>query len=106
MFGEIQDIRPFSNKTVYRKLASDIKNQWLRKPYPEADILPPYKSTTFYPDAQYFVLRTEDGRIQALANVEVQNDGVMWGRSLNTAPWNQGSNPEIRGAGKLLLQEW
>ncbi len=103
LFGEIQDIRPFSNKTVYRKLASDIKNQWLRKPYPEADILPPYKSTTFYPDAQYFVLRTEDGRIQALANVEVQNDGVMWGRSLNTAPWNQGSNPEIRGSGKAVI---
>lgn len=103
VFGEIRDILPFSDKSEYKKLASDIKKQWLRKPYPEADILAPYRSTTFYPDAQYFVLRTEDGRIQALANVEIQKDGIMWGRSLNTAPWNQGSNPEIRGAGKAVI---
>ncbi len=103
VFGEIQDILPFSDKSEYRQLAADIKKQWLRKPNPEADILAPYRSTTFYPDAQYFVLRTEDGRIQALANVEIQKDRIMWGRSLNTAPWNQGSNPEIRGAGKAVI---
>ena len=35
--------------------------------------------------------------MQALANLEIQSDGVMWGRSLNTAPWNQGNNREIKG---------
>jgi len=103
LFGEIHDILPFSDNSEYKKLAADLKRQWLTKPYPEAKILAPYQSTTLYPDAQYFVLRTEDGRIQALANVEIQKDGIIWGRSLNTAPWNQGNNPEIRGAGKAVI---
>ncbi len=103
LFAEITDITPFSNKAEYKKLASEIKRQWLKKDYPQADILPPYKSLTFYPDAHYFTLRTDDGRLQALANVEIQNDGVVWGRSLNTAPWNQGKNGEIRGCGKAII---
>ncbi len=103
LFAEITDITPFSNKAEYKKLASEIKRQWLKKDYLQADILPPYKSLTFYPDAHYFTLRTDDGRLQALANVEIQNDGVVWGRSLNTAPWNQGKNGEIRGCGKAII---
>ena len=56
-----------------------------------------------YPDAHYFTLHTDDGRLQAIANVELQNDGIAWGRSLNTAPQNQGSNAEIRGCGKAVI---
>ncbi|MCM1264763.1 MAG: aminotransferase class I/II-fold pyridoxal phosphate-dependent enzyme [Candidatus Gastranaerophilales bacterium] len=103
LFGTIKDISPFSNKSEYRKLSTDIKRQWLKKDYPEADILAPYKSSTFYPDAHYFTLYTDDGRLQALANVEVQKDGILWGRSLNTAPWNQGKDSEIRGCGKAII---
>ena len=103
LFGKMTDIKPFSSKSEYTKLASEIKKQWNRKPYPQADILPPYKSGTLYPDANYFVLHSEDGRLQALANVEIQKDGIIWGRSLNTAPWNQGSDAEIRGCGKAVI---
>lgn len=103
LFGEIQDITPFSDRSEYQKIAEDIKKQWLKKPYPQADILSAYKSLTLYPDANYFTLRTEDGRLQAIANVEIQNDGIVWGRSLNTAPWNQGSDSEIRGCGKAVI---
>jgi len=103
LFGTVKDIQPFSSKTEYKKLASEIKRQWNKKTYPDADILAPYKSATLYSDANYFVLHTEDGRLQALANVEIQNDGIVWGRSLNTAPWNQGTDGEIRGCGKAIL---
>ncbi len=103
IFGDIKDIPPFSDKSEYNKLTAEIKKQWLRKPYPQADILPPYKSCTLYPDAHYFTLRTDDGRLQAIANVEIQKDGIIWGRSLNTAPWNQGSDAEIRGCGKAII---
>ena len=103
LFGDIKDISAFSAPEEYTKLAQDIKRQWLKTPYPEADILPAYKSCTIYPDAHYFTLRTDDGRLQAVANVEIQNDGILWGRSLNTAPWNQGSDAEIRGCGRAIM---
>lgn len=103
LFGEVKDISPFSNKSEYKKLVSEITKQWHRKQYPEADILPPYQSGTLYPDAHYFTLHTDDGRLQAIANVEIQNDGILWGRSLNTAPWNQGADAEIRGCGKAII---
>lgn len=103
LFGDIKDISAFSAPEEYTKLAQDIKRQWLKTPYPEADILPAYKSCTIYPDAHYFTLRTDDGRLQAVANVEIQNDGIIWGRSLNTAPWNQGSDAEIRGCGRAIM---
>lgn len=103
LFADVKDIPPFSDKSEYLTLANDIKNQWLKKSYPDADILPAYKSVTLYPDANYFTLRTEDGRLQAVANVEIQNNGEVWGRSLNTAPWNQGSEAEIRGCGKAVI---
>lgn len=103
LFADVEDILPFSDSAKYEKLVSEIKAQWLQKPYPEADILPPYKSGTTYPDANYFTLHTDDGRLQAVANVEIQNNGEVWGRSLNTAPWNQGSDAEIRGCGKAII---
>ena len=103
LFGDIKDITPFSNQGEYDKLASDIKEQWMGKSYPEADILPPYKTQTLYTDAHYITLYSEDGKLQAIANLELQNDGVMWGRSLNTAPWNQGKDGQIRGCGKAVI---
>ena len=103
MFGKIKDVPAFSNKNEYQKLATEIKKQWDPKSYPIADILAPYKSGTFYPDAHYFTLRTEDERLQAIANIEIQNDGIVWGRGLNTAPWNQGKDGEIRGCGKAII---
>ena len=103
IFGDIKDISPFSDKSEYQKLAADIKKQWLRKSYPNAEILPAYRSLTLYPDANYFTLRTDDGRLQAVANVEIQNNGEVWGRSLNTAPWNQGDEAEIRGCGTAII---
>lgn len=103
LFGVIKDIPAFSNKSEYKNLISEITEQWLGKNYPEADILPPYRTGTLYPDAHYFTLHTDDGRLQAIANVEIQNDGIAWGRSLNTAPQNQGSNAEIRGCGEAVI---
>lgn len=103
IFGDIKDIEPFSDKSTYKKLAVEIKKQWLKKAYPEADILPAYKSVTLYPDAHYITLHTDDGRLQAVANVEIQNNGEIWGRSLNTAPWNQGKNAQIRGCGTAII---
>lgn len=103
LFGDIKDITPFSDKVEYQRLMADIKKQWLKKSYPEADILPPYKSLTLYPDANYFTLKTDDGRLQAIANVEIQNNGEIWARSLNTAPWNQGKDAEIRGCGRAIM---
>lgn len=103
LVADIKDISPYSDTAEYKTLAKDIKNQWLNKPYPQADILPPYKSQTFYPDAHYITLRSEDGKIQAIANLEIQDDGIVWGRSLNTAPWNQGENGQIRGCGKAVI---
>lgn len=103
LFAEIKDITPFSDKSAYKKLASDIKKQWLKKDYKDAEILPAYKSQTLYPDANYITLRSEDGKLQAIANLEIQNDGIIWARSLNTAPWNQGQNGQIRGCGKAII---
>lgn len=103
LFGNIKDIVPFSDKNEYKQIISNLKRQWNKKTYQQADILPPYKTGTLYPDAYYFTLRTEDGRLQAIANVEIQNNGEIWGRSLNTAPWNQGKNGEIRGCGKAII---
>lgn len=102
LFGTIKDISPFNDKSEYKKILTDLK-QWNKKTYPQADILPPYKSGTLYSDAHYFTLKTDEGRLQAIANLEIQNNGEIWGRSLNTAPWNQGPNGEIRGCGKAII---
>lgn len=102
LFGTLKDIMPFSEPEEYKKLAAEIKKQWNPKKYPNADILPPYKSGKTYPDAHYFVLEAE-GKIQAIANIEIQNDGVMWARSLNAAPWNQGKEKEIKNCGTSMI---
>ena len=48
------------------------------------------------------MLRAE-GKIQAIANVEIQNDGCIWGRSLNTAPWNQGKERIMKNSAKAVI---
>lgn len=103
VFGDVKDIPPFSGKEDYELIAAELKSQWNDKSYPNADILPPYKSQTLYNDAYYVTLKTEDGKLQALANLELQDDGIMWVRTLNTAPWNQGRDGQIRGCGKAIL---
>ena len=103
LLGEVTDIMPFSDKQEYEKLSEEIKKQWLSKKYQQANILPAYKTRTLYNDANYFTLRTEDGRLQAIANIEIKNNGEVWGRNLNTAPWNQGKNAEIKGADSAII---
>lgn len=102
IFGEIHDILPFSDENQYKELALQLQKQWKQDKYPNAEILPPYKSGRLYPDAVYFVLKADD-KIQALANLEIQDDGCMWGRSLNTAPWNQGSERTIKNSAKSII---
>lgn len=103
LFAEVKDIAPFSDRAEYKKLASEIKKQWLKNDYPDADILPVYKSQTLYQDANYITLHTEDGKLQGIANIEVQNDGTAWARNMNIAPWNQGKNPQIKGCGRAIM---
>lgn len=102
VFGEIHDILPYSDRHEYSQLAQELKQEWKQSKYPEANILPPYKSGILYPDAVYFVLKA-DNKIQALANIEVQDDGCVWGRSLNTAPWNQGRERTIKNSAKAVI---
>lgn len=102
IFGDIQDLLPFSDESEYKKLAHELKKQWRQDKYPNAEILPPYKSGKLYPDAVYFVLRADD-KIQALANIEIQDDGIIWGRSLNSAPWNQGKERTIKNCAKAVI---
>lgn len=55
-----------------------------------------------YPDAQYFILEY-DNKIQAVANIELQSDGVMWVRGLNTAPWNMGPDKTYAHCGLSVM---
>ena len=102
VFGEVEDILPFSDNKKYYELSQKIKQQWQQEKYPNATILPPYKTGVYYKDAAYFVLKTED-KIQAVANLEVQNDGCFWIRHLNTAPWNQKEYRTIKNSAKTLI---
>lgn len=102
IFGEIRDIPPYSEEKEYIDLAKEIKNQWQQSKYPNAKILPPYKSAKLYNDACYFVLKSE-GKIQAIANIEMQNDGNMWIRDLNTAPWNQGEYRAVKNSARAII---
>ena len=105
LFGEISDIPIFSDDNKLKELHSEIKNQWLPTApiNSDADILPVYKSGTYYNDAHYFVLKTEDNKIQAVSNLEIQGDKCLWVRNLNSAPWNQGKDAEIKGCGTGLM---
>lgn len=103
-FGEVREILPFSKETNYKNLQEYIQDVWV--PYaqnqsPKSDILDNYKEGKFYPDATYYTLWA-NGKLQGLINVEIQ-DGEFWARSLNTAPWNQGDNPQIKGVGTALV---
>lgn len=102
-FANIKDIPAFSAPAEYKKLGANIRNQWLKNIHNGSEVLPPYLSSTFYPDAYYFTLRTDDNKLQALANIEIQKNGELWIRSLNTAPTNQGTNPLYRGCGKAIM---
>ena len=102
-FACIKDIPVFSKSEEYEKLATRIKEQWFNNVSNGAEILPPYKSGTFYPDAYYFTLNTDDNNIQAIANVEIQKNGELWVRSLNTSPLNQGAEPLYKGCGKAIM---
>ena len=102
IFAEIQDILPFSDDDVYLKLTKELKSQWRQDKYPNATILPSYKSGKLYKDAAYFLLRAND-KIQAIANLEIQDDGCMWVRSLNSAPWNQGEYRTIKNSAKAVI---
>jgi len=106
VFGEAKDILPFSPDSDYNEINSMIKKDWL--PYMrkennnKAEILTAYQVGKFYPDATYFSI-VADNKLQVIANLEVQNDGDMWVRSLNSAPWNQGKYPHVRGSGTALM---
>jgi len=104
LFAEVNDITAFS-ENEYEKINSLIKRDWL--PYakefnPSADILPVYKTGKFYNDATYFTLKADD-KIQAIANVEIQPDKCLWVRCLNSAPWNQGKDAQIKGGGTAVM---
>lgn len=101
-FGELVDITPFSDAKVYENLSSEMKSTWLKDEYKDKNILPVYRNQIFYDDANYFVLKADD-KIQAIANIEIQKDGNLWVRGLNTAPWNQGDDSKFRGCGKSLM---
>ena len=103
--GEIREISPYSNPSYYKNIKNCIKNTWIpyaKKHNPNAEILEAYKNGKFYEDATYVTLWA-NGELQAIGNVEAQNDGCLWGRGLNTAPWNQGETPKIKGAGTAIL---
>lgn len=100
-FGEVRDIYPFSKESSYDNLREVIKNSWLKDTTQGNEIIKMYKEDKFYPDATYITLFS-DKKLQGLVNVEVQ-DGEFWVRGLNTAPWNQGEDPEFQGVGSALM---
>jgi|GEM_PF-96468 len=103
-FGEIREILPFSKDSSYQNLQEYIQDVWLpyaEKQYPKPDILSNYREEKFYPDATYYTVWA-NGKLQGAVNVEIQDD-EFWLRSLNTAPWNQGDSPQIKGVGTALM---
>lgn len=100
-FGEIREIMPFSKDNTYDNLSSIIKNTWCNDKTPDSEIIKMYKEGKFYPDATYITLYS-DNKLQGLVNLEAQGD-ELWIRGLNTAPWNQGDDPQIKGVGTALM---
>lgn len=100
-FGEIREIMPFSKTSTYENLSDVIKNVWLKDKTTDSEILKMYKESKFYPDATYITMFAEN-KLQGIVNVEIQ-DGEFWVRGLNTAPWNQGNDPQIQGIGSSLM---
>ncbi len=102
-FAQIKDIHPFNNSEEYNTLMNDLKNQWKTEKYQQAKVLSAYKTGVYYPDAAYFILRTEDNKIQAIANLEIQDDCNLWIRGLNTAPWNQGKDKKYKNCARTIF---
>jgi hypothetical protein len=102
VFARIHDIPAFSPKSEYENVIDKIKSQWLAFNNKQAEILPVYQSGLIYPDATYFILEYED-KIQAISNVELQKDGIMWVRGLNIAPWNQGRKRKFEKCGIAVM---
>lgn len=104
LLGEVKDILPFSH-SEYDDIYNLIKKDWftsVKDSNPTSEILPVYKVGKFYSDATYFTLRA-DNKLQAIGNLEIQPDNCLWVRCLNSAPWNQGKNSEIRGSGTSIM---
>lgn len=102
VFARIYDIPPFSPKRDYDNFINKIKSDWLTTNNAAARILPVYKNGITYPDAHYFILEY-DNKIQAIANLELQNDGIMWIRGMNTAPWNMGADKTFAHCGLSIM---
>lgn len=100
--GEVVDIPVFSKESLYKNIFEYIKNNWANGDYPKAEVRSDYEKGKYYPDATYITLYAED-KLQGIVNIEVQDDGAFWVRNLNTAPWNQGENPLIKGVGTALM---
>lgn len=99
--GEVRDITPFSKDSAYDNLNGVIQNDWCKDKTPGTEILKMYKDGKFYPDATYITLFS-DKKLQGVVNIEIQ-DNEFWLRGLNTAPWNQGDDPQIQGVGTALM---
>lgn len=100
--GQVVDILPYTNSDLYKNISEYVKNNWTASKYLNSEVRPDYKDGKFYPDATYFALYAED-KLQGLVNLEIQDDGCFWVRNLNTAPWNQGETPLIKGVGTALM---
>lgn len=100
-FGEIREIMPFSKNSAYDNLREVIANTWVKDKTSDSEIIKMYKEGKLYPDATYITMFS-DNKLQGLVNVEVQ-DSEFWIRGLNTAPWNQGEDPQIQGVGSALM---
>lgn len=100
-FGEVREIKPFSKTSAYDNLRETILNTWVKDKTSGADVLKMYKEGKLYPDATYFTLFS-DNKLQGVVNIEIQ-DSEFWIRGLNTAPWNQGDDPQIQGVGTALM---
>ena len=109
--GRVKDIMPFSNDNLYHNIFDYIENVWVpyaEKENPKADIRRDYTKGNYYPDATYFAVFADDkthgeDSLQGIVNLEMQHDGAFWVRNLNTAPWNQGEKPLIKGVGSELM---
>lgn len=104
-FGEVRDIPPFSKESSYENLRDVISNVWAKDKTADAEIIKMYKDGKFYPDSTYLTLFSEN-KLQGLVSVELQSGKTgseMWIRGLNTAPWNQGEDPQIQGVGTALM---
>lgn len=100
-FGEIREITPFSKDGAYDNLRDVVTNVWCKDKTPGSEVLKMYKDGKYYPDATYITLFS-DNKLQGLVNIEIQ-EGEFWIRGLNTAPWNQGDDPQIQGVGSALM---